>query len=109
VNAAYRNHCQIKDTVWKNYRLVAIQWPLPPGNVLDQFFPSVGVANVTMETYHQTSGCINCHGLTSSVKFVFYPQLRARDVNAGPTDAAPAAVESVRRLIKKEADRRPRK
>jgi hypothetical protein len=106
INDAYRNHPQVKDTVWRNYRLVATQWPARPGDgPAAQRFPKNEVANVTMETYHQTSGCLNCHAGAGDVKFVFYPELRALDVGAEAPDAGPQRVEKVRALLKHEADR----
>jgi hypothetical protein len=110
VNKAYQNHPQIKETVWRNYRLVATQWPQPPGDgPAEKRFPLQNVANVTMETYHQPIACMTCHAAASAVKFVFYPELRAVDPNAGPANAAPPAVEKVRQLLRKEADKPPRK
>lgn len=103
INDAYRGHAQIKGTVWRNYRLVVTQWPSPPGDGPPSArFPKNNVANVTMETYHQGSGCMNCHAVTASVKFVFYPDLRAVDVSAAPTTGAPEAAKRIRKLLETE-------
>jgi hypothetical protein len=60
------------NSVWQYYELVEAQWqknqPDPqvcavtkgPNNE-NIFFPPTKVANMTMETYHQTSSCMGCH------------------------------------------------
>jgi hypothetical protein len=107
VNEAYHNHPQIKGTVWRNYRLVATQWPFPPCDC--QFpvppsnrFPEKEVANATMETYKQQEGCINCHNAASAFQFVFYPRLRAR-----PPGDAQGVAEPVQPPLKKEVPPAP--
>jgi hypothetical protein len=79
-NDRYHNHARIKDTVWKNYDLVATQWPTAPqdrGN--GKPFPEGKVANVTIETHVQTSSCMTCHGFPNpkSADFVWMLYLRA--------------------------------
>jgi hypothetical protein len=77
VNRRYHAHPEIKNTVWKNYRLVATQWPTHPGDGhLNDRLPPDDVANVTMETYSQNNSCIRCHRSADSVNLVFYPALR---------------------------------
>jgi hypothetical protein len=80
-NSAWRE--LLKDTVWKNYRLILTQWPLQPGNQavpvpasrtgdIVNTFPGIGpgatadsaFANLTMETFDQGRielGCMSCH------------------------------------------------
>ena len=80
-NSAWRD--LLKDTVWRNYRLVVTQWPLQPGNQalpvpasqtgdIPYTFPGTGpgavtdsaFANLTMETFDQHRielGCMSCH------------------------------------------------
>lgn len=75
LNEKYR--ALLKGTVWENYQLIVTQWPLNPSlpspynpqfdpeNYQDNFagdpFPQ-RAANVTMETYFQTtSSCMECH------------------------------------------------
>lgn len=64
-NIKWHSDPKIKGTVWENYDLVMTQWPI---KTLDndptsdgRAFPSVKVANVTMETFLQKSACIGCH------------------------------------------------
>jgi hypothetical protein len=105
VNELYRGHAQVKDTVWRNYRLVAVQWPTPPGDgALALRFPKTDVANITMETYHQGSGCMNCHGVAAQSKFVFFVEMRAMGEKARG-NLAPKAVDRVRDLLKQTRDR----
>ena len=80
-NSAWRE--LLKDTIWRNYRLVVTQWPLQPGNQalpvpasrtgdIINTFPGTGpgattdsaFANLTMETFDQHRielGCMSCH------------------------------------------------
>ena len=80
-NSAWRE--LLKDTVWRNYRLIVTQWPLQPGNQAIPVppsktgdtvstFPGSGpgatmdsaFANLTMETFDQNRielGCMSCH------------------------------------------------
>jgi hypothetical protein len=67
-NHYWQNHPQVRDTVWKHYRLVATQWKNKNGIVS----PTNGIANVTMETYVQDTSCITCHNSPSSAKLVFF-------------------------------------
>jgi hypothetical protein len=101
INRGYQGHRQVKDTVWSNYRLVVTQWPAPPGD--GPPFPKSGVANVTMETYHQIAGCINCHQGAQLSEFVFF--LEGRAVNSTGANDAPKAVENVRKLLEKHRDK----
>lgn len=75
LNQKYR--ALLKGTVWENYRLIVTQWPLNPSlpSPYDpDFSPAIyqnalagdpfpqDAANVTMETYYQTSSsCMQCH------------------------------------------------
>jgi hypothetical protein len=79
VNKAYWDHCQIRNTVWRNYQLVATQWPRKSGEDWPNVFPEHEVANTTMETYKQEFSCMECHSTATRVKLVLYPQLRAID------------------------------
>ena len=73
-NRAYWALPAIQGTVWKNYMLVATQWPTSvapeaPGN--DGVpFPKDGseIANTTMETYFQFDGasCMACHKISNA-------------------------------------------
>jgi hypothetical protein len=80
-NSAWRD--LLKDTIWRNYRVVVTQWPLQPGNQalpvpakqtgdIINTFPGTGpgatadsaFANLTMETFDQHRielGCMSCH------------------------------------------------
>jgi hypothetical protein len=65
------------DSPWQYYQLVMTQWPTPgnapqnPGRPKFSFpgsNPTSSFANVTMETFDQTSiftGCMNCHNATA--------------------------------------------
>jgi hypothetical protein len=78
VNCMYRNHPQIKHTVWSNYKLVGTQWPkLGKRTISDPAsrLPAT-LANVAIETYSQGS-CMGCHAGASKSEFVFYPVIRA--------------------------------
>lgn len=77
VNYGYRNHVQVRDTVWRYYRLVGTQWPKPPGDgdpVTTQL--PTALANVTMETYTQRFSCMTCHKTAMQSQMVFYPEVR---------------------------------
>jgi hypothetical protein len=54
INKAYQEHPLIKYTVWKNYRLIATQWPTPPGNVPDQHFHRENATGRTSATHGRT-------------------------------------------------------
>ncbi len=69
INDQYRSHSQISNTVWKNYRLIGVQWPIHNGRidatqdgarVFEKFQPKE-LANVTLETFAQRGSCLNCH------------------------------------------------
>src|SRR5262249_44928671 len=77
-NDLYHNHPLVKDTVWKNYQLVATQWPTnPKAGGTGEPSPPRGVANVTMETEMQNSSCLICHGRTQRTDFVWLLSVRA--------------------------------
>jgi hypothetical protein len=77
-NDLYHNHELVKDTVWKNYELVATQWPTnPQAGGTGVPFPPSGVANATMETEFQSISCMSCHGLTQRTDFVWVLAIRA--------------------------------
>jgi hypothetical protein len=74
-NKKYR--AALKGTVWKNYQLVATQWPLKPndptlpGTPQNTFPGTIGAttafANITMESFDQKSvalSCMACHDAT---------------------------------------------
>jgi len=67
VNTAVQNdlHAINPNSVWQYYELVDAQWQTTPAPQLcsaaKSFFPANNVANMTMETYHQTSSCMGCH------------------------------------------------
>ncbi len=77
INKGYQEHPEIQKTVWKNYRLVGVQWPKPPGTVLHSEFPTSGVANATIETYQQGFSCMACHSSAPHSGLIFYLQRRA--------------------------------
>lgn len=78
VNQLYWNHPEIKCTVWKNYRLVGVQWPVAPGNVAGQQFPEENVANAVLDTYTQMFTCLECHAPGFAANdFLFYIQKHA--------------------------------
>jgi hypothetical protein len=79
INTAMRDALKrIKaNSVWQYYELVESQWqknqPDPHvcavtkgPNGENIFFPPTNVANMTMETYHQTSSCMNCHSFANT-------------------------------------------
>ncbi len=81
-NQKWQADPKLRDTVWKNYRLVMTQWPtaIEVEGGLGAPFPSKNVANVTMETYKdlQRSSCITCHEPTPfQTDFVWFLSLRA--------------------------------
>jgi len=65
------------DSPWQYYQLVMTQWPVPGNAPQNPGFPKFSFpglkptssfANVTMETFDQTSitfGCMNCHNFTA--------------------------------------------
>jgi hypothetical protein len=65
----------LKDTIWRNYRLVMTQWPSQPGTPpIGAPFPDLGdpnhmsVANVSVETYVQDlTTCMDCHGRVNTL------------------------------------------
>ena len=73
-NKKYR--AALEETVWKNYQLVATQWPLTPNapslpGTPENTFPGSGAttafANTTLESFDQKSigtGCMKCHTAT---------------------------------------------
>jgi hypothetical protein len=77
-NRLYQTHELVKNTVWKNYELVATQWPTQPGiGGTGKPFPANGVANVTMETEFQSISCMSCHGFTEHTDFMWSVSVRA--------------------------------
>jgi hypothetical protein len=109
VNEAYWNLPDIRGTVWRNYMLVATQWPRRPSpespdNDGDPF-PNGGVnlANTTMETYFQeAASCMACHQLSNKagrdfVMFVTMDAYRPR----------PESDPLVRSLIESFGPKRP--
>jgi hypothetical protein len=77
-NELYHSHALVKDTVWKNYELIATQWPSDPKAAADgKPFPPNGVANSTMETQFQSISCMSCHKNTTRTDFVWVLAIRA--------------------------------
>jgi hypothetical protein len=74
INRRYREHPQVRTSVWKRYRLVRSQWPIngsgPPS-------PASDVANTTMETYRQRTTCMACHAQAQKASFVYFLEVRA--------------------------------
>jgi hypothetical protein len=64
------------NSVWQYYELVEAQWQTTAApqtcavtkgpNNSNVFFPQKGVANMTMETYEQTSSCMACHSFANA-------------------------------------------
>jgi hypothetical protein len=80
-NQLYQNHALVRGTVWKNYQLVATQWPTDPKSLpRGTPFPRNQVANVTMETKFQSTSCIGCHGSSLPTDFVWVLTVRAYPV-----------------------------
>jgi hypothetical protein len=98
-NDLYHSHALVKDTVWKNYNLVATQWPKnPKAGGTGEPFPPNRVANVTMETEFQSISCMSCHGFTQRTDFVWALAVRAYP----PTEQGVApAVKALRENRKK--------
>lgn len=92
INTAYRQHPQIKNTVWANYRLVRTQWPKDDDFGTPQ--PATNVANITMETYKQGASCMQCHSTTKKCKFVYFLEQRVLS-----PDVAKKNLESVFREL----------
>jgi hypothetical protein len=68
-NAKWHADPQIGNSFMKFYQLVRTQWPtaVPPNPAgAGSPFPSKQVANMTMETYAQSSSCIGCHAKTTA-------------------------------------------
>jgi hypothetical protein len=97
------DHSEIKNTVWRNYQLVATQWPRPSGGDWPPTnnFPNHFVANATMETYSQELTCLECHQAATQMRLVFYPGLRAIDENAGATNET---IERLRQMLQQRPD-----
>jgi hypothetical protein len=74
IDRGYREHSQIKTTIWRNYRLIRTQWPIKGGTDND-FAPGNSVANVTMETYRQKASCMDCHNDASHCHFVYFLEM----------------------------------
>jgi hypothetical protein len=63
------------NSVWQYYELVEAQWQTTAApqtcevtkgpNNSNVFFPKSGVANMTMETYKQSTSCMSCHAFAS--------------------------------------------
>jgi hypothetical protein len=87
INQRYHKLRAIRDTIWKNYNLVATQWVPKPdlGNPGARALPNSHVANATIETYIQTSSCLECHGGTQDFRFIFFPSVMA----VGPSKKQP--------------------
>lgn len=126
-NNAYLGHDQIKNTVWKNYRLVMTQWPKDPAQsetefiqrFLNQDYPQGAgkpspdeqsahpIANLTMETtstFQNNSSCMKCHfnaGKLSKTEFVWTVPLRAFRKPADAAAVAQRLQESVGPLMQK--------
>lgn len=61
------------NSVWRHYKLVMTQWPVPgsnpsqtgnPGHTFPGFGSATDTANMAMESFHQSTiqlGCMNCH------------------------------------------------
>jgi hypothetical protein len=106
-NKKWQEHEKIKNTVWKNYRLVLTQWPTVTKKEtgLGSPFPSSNVANVTMETFQQlqSSSCIQCHlqaGITNAnsgdqfpTDFAWFLGLRAFPVPPASAGLVPGGNE----------------
>ena len=77
-NDLYHNHPLVRDTVWKNYQLMATQWPSnPQAGGTGNPFPGNRVANVAMETQFQSISCLSCHGFTQRTDFSWVLAVRA--------------------------------
>jgi hypothetical protein len=78
-NGLYHSHPMVQNTVWKNYNLVATQWPTDPSaaDKNGKPFPDSKVANVTIETAVQNGSCMACHGFTRHTDFVWMLTVRA--------------------------------
>lgn len=78
-NTKWQGSPELKDSVFKFYRLIKTQWPSDPsGNALGRPFPKRRVANLTMETFIQSSSCMACHGKASNkTDFVWFLSNRA--------------------------------
>lgn len=107
VNERYWLHPQIAKTVWRNYRLVAVQWPIVPkkGDAVDPrgfFPPTPPVANATIETYLQKVNCFGCHaGGAPYHGMVFY--LHKRAIPVKPDALTVAIVNKLNEISKAPA------
>ena len=56
----------LKDTVWKNYRLVSTQWPSQTGKGVAGSPAPIALGNAVFETYMQVNAsCMGCHTLAT--------------------------------------------
>jgi hypothetical protein len=78
INARYRGHKDVVNSVWKHYRLIRTQWPIrAPSTAQDgRPSPNTDVANVTMETYRQKVTCMACHETAAKCRMVYFLELR---------------------------------
>jgi hypothetical protein len=110
-NSAYQKllAAAAPNSPWQYYQLVMTQWPTPGSTPANQGRPDFTIpgskkttpvlssfANVTMETFDQTSiigGCMNCHNITAHPgnKPVGNDFLWSLAVNAYPDVVAPTA------------------
>ncbi len=79
INQNYQGHKDVRDSVWRYYRLVRPQWPNLTTGAPE---PKVHVQNIAMETYFQGDvgleyGCMECHSSANYCRFVYFLHLRA--------------------------------
>lgn len=126
-NDAYRNHAQVKGSVWANYQLVLTQWPTMPAKTHQEFeqeclesypraagdpFPGerdrdASIANCSMETtgaYQRSTSCMKCHGMAPKTGigtgFVWVVQRRAYR----PPDADALYRSHLRQIVKERVE-----
>jgi hypothetical protein len=100
-NAKWQSDPRIKNTVWRNYRLIKSQWPTVKNaeQGIGNPFPRRNVANITMESFQslQESSCIQCHFTTAfKTDFAWFVSLRAFPVP--PAEVVPGGNSNVRKV-----------
>ncbi len=97
IDKGYREHDQIKNTIWQRYRLVRTQWPIKGSGAPS---PANSVANITMETYRQKTSCMACHAQAKHCHFVFFVEMRVL-----PPDESRKLLEQALATLERQKDK----
>lgn len=120
-----RYQTALAGTVWANYQLVLTQWPtktkkdvtIPNGNAENENisgdpFPDsstgVSIGNSTMETYLQSTDCMQCHDFSRDdhTDFVFFLRLHA--LNDSNSDGRSEFIRGLDLKIKRSVEKSSR-